>query len=176
MGGSYGPENYSLVCYTFVSLNIYLFLRILLLIIGIIVFSPLYLQCGRSFDPRFLYTWPTARVAMDTPENLAEKSVTQVSVGKGGIGLCVSLVCVGFVWFRLLCLSVCLSVCLHLCVGFVFFILFFSLRLCVVFVFWRVFGFYCFLLLLRGGSKWLQSLSAKINYFTITDQFLAVIG
>ncbi|KAL9951122.1 hypothetical protein ACROYT_G043726 [Oculina patagonica] len=29
-----------------------------------------YAMCGRSFDPRFLFTWPTARVAMDTVEDM----------------------------------------------------------------------------------------------------------
>ena len=44
----------------------------------------------------------------------------------------------------------------------------------------RVLACFLFLLfsslILRGGSKWLESLSAKINYFTITDEVLAVIG
>ncbi|PFX16959.1 Methylcrotonoyl-CoA carboxylase beta chain, mitochondrial [Stylophora pistillata] len=29
-----------------------------------------YAMCGRSFDPHFLYTWSTARVAMDTVEDM----------------------------------------------------------------------------------------------------------
>lgn len=31
-----------------------------------------YAMCGRSFDPRFLFTWPTAWVAMDTAEGMAD--------------------------------------------------------------------------------------------------------
>lgn len=29
-----------------------------------------YAMCGRSFNPRFLFTWPTAQVAMDTVEDM----------------------------------------------------------------------------------------------------------
>lgn len=40
-----------------------------------------YAMCGRSFDPCFLFTWPTARVAMDTAQEMtgqffAESEVT----------------------------------------------------------------------------------------------------
>ncbi|EDO46914.1 predicted protein, partial [Nematostella vectensis] len=34
-------------------------------------------MCGRSFDPRFIYTWPSARVAMDSPENLTKMALIQ---------------------------------------------------------------------------------------------------
>lgn len=34
-------------------------------------------MCGRSFDPRFLYTWPTAQVAMDSTEELTKICCTQ---------------------------------------------------------------------------------------------------
>ena len=37
------------------------------------------LQCGRSFDPRFLFTWPTARVAMDTVEDMVLMCCAEVS-------------------------------------------------------------------------------------------------
>ncbi|KAK2569525.1 Methylcrotonoyl-CoA carboxylase beta chain [Acropora cervicornis] len=32
-----------------------------------------YALCGRSFDPHFLFTWPTATVAMDTVKGMAER-------------------------------------------------------------------------------------------------------
>jgi len=35
-------------------------------------------QCGRSFEPRFLFTWPTAQVAMDTAENMVDICVVEV--------------------------------------------------------------------------------------------------
>lgn len=37
-------------------------------------------QCGRSFDPRFLFTWPTARVAMDTAEDMADVCCGEVRI------------------------------------------------------------------------------------------------
>ena len=39
-----------------------------------------YFQCGRSFDPRFLFTWPTARVAMDTVEDMADVCCGEVRI------------------------------------------------------------------------------------------------
>ncbi|KAK3709435.1 hypothetical protein QZH41_020421, partial [Actinostola sp. cb2023] len=38
-----------------------------------------YTMCGRSFSPRFLYTWPSAHVAMDTVDNLALQYTIQES-------------------------------------------------------------------------------------------------
>ena len=35
-------------------------------------------QCGRSFEPRFLFAWPTAQVAMDTAENMVDICVAEV--------------------------------------------------------------------------------------------------
>lgn len=38
-----------------------------------------FLKCGRSFDPRFLFTWPTARVAMDTVDDMVSMCCAEVS-------------------------------------------------------------------------------------------------
>ncbi|XP_031561155.1 methylcrotonoyl-CoA carboxylase beta chain, mitochondrial-like [Actinia tenebrosa] len=42
-----------------------------------------YAMCGRSFDPSFLYTWPSAKVAMDTVDNLVLKYKSQYAESAG---------------------------------------------------------------------------------------------
>lgn len=39
-----------------------------------------FFQCGRSFDPHFLFTWPTAWIAMDTAEGMADICCAEVIV------------------------------------------------------------------------------------------------
>ena len=39
-----------------------------------------FFQCGRSFNPRFLFTWPTAQVAMDTVEDMVSMCCAEVSL------------------------------------------------------------------------------------------------
>ena len=48
--------------------------------VSMLFFSSFYFQCGRSFDPRFLFTWPTARVAMDTVEDMADVCCGEVRI------------------------------------------------------------------------------------------------
>ena len=40
----------------------------------------IFFQCGRSFNPRFLFTWPTAQVAMDTVEDMVSMCCAEVSL------------------------------------------------------------------------------------------------
>ncbi|XP_020632800.1 probable methylcrotonoyl-CoA carboxylase beta chain, mitochondrial isoform X1 [Orbicella faveolata] len=39
-----------------------------------------YTMCGRSFDPHFLFTWPTARVAMDTVDDMVSMCCAEQEV------------------------------------------------------------------------------------------------
>ena len=40
-----------------------------------------YAMCGRSMSPRFLFTWPTARVSIDSVENMREETTSNISDG-----------------------------------------------------------------------------------------------
>ena len=35
-------------------------------------------QCGRSFDPRFLFCWPNAKIGMEDPKHICD-TLLQVS-------------------------------------------------------------------------------------------------
>ena len=46
----------------------------------IFIYYFFFFQCGRSFNPRFLFTWPTAQVAMDTVEDMVSMCCAEVSL------------------------------------------------------------------------------------------------